>query len=351
MYLHELRSLPRGLLGLGAGPTGTRAASGTSWWKSNSQLEATVADAMALNPNSTAWINLIPLGAPQPPTMPPFTNYRAAIQDAYMLVENLPKANVRAELFGKAWMVDKALQDRIIADLNTTINAAKRSVVSYLHGGSAPVEATFHAILPFVNEIHNATPDPEGSTPAWQTIGKGVATAAVAMVGAVAGGYIAIPLVMVGAAITATAEAKAANAVEKQIDQATEDLMALKAEQEAWEKAAAAIVPDTYVLMIEQTEAGRYGKLEDASAATISLTVPGDRFEVLLNGKSLGIRIRTSTGSMAVPDDVGVQIYAIARDQMTQFVAQAENEVAKSGGVPWWLIGGGAAAAVAAQFL
>jgi hypothetical protein len=54
---------------------------------------------------------------------------------------------------------------------------------------------------------------------------------------------------------------------------------------------------------------------------------------------------------MAVPDDIGVQIYAIARDQMTQFVGQAETEVAKSGGVPWWMIIGGGAAVVGSQLL
>jgi hypothetical protein len=263
------------------------------------------------------------------------------------------QADATADVMGRSWNYNRLAQEEQLAIIDAAFDTIRDAID---HGTEKDAAFAYYAAYDAADKLlYSLMPktmsDVMDSGSTWGTIAKGTLTAAAAMVSIVAGGVIAAPLVAAGLVIKDAAEQKAEAAVDKQIDQAITDMVALKAEQAAWEQAAASVVPDTYVLMIEQTEAGRYGKLEDASAATITLTKPGDRFEVFLNGKSLGIRIRTSTGSMAVPDDVGVKIYAIARDQMTQFVGQAETEVAASRSVPWWAIIGGGAAVVGSQFL
>lgn len=263
------------------------------------------------------------------------------------------QADATADVMGRSWNYNRLAQEEQLAIIDAAFDTIRDAID---HGTEKDAAFAYYAAYDAADKLlYSLMPktmsDVMDSGSTWGEIAKGTLTAAAAMVSIVAGGVIAAPIVAAGLLIKDAAEKKAEAAIDNQIDQAINDTLALKKEAEAWEQAAAAVVPDTYVLMVEQTEVGTYGKLEDVSAATITMTTPGDRFEVLLNGKSLGIRIRTSTGSMAVPDDIGVQIYSIARDQMTQFVGQAETEVAKSGGVPWWLIGGGAAAAVASQFL
>jgi hypothetical protein len=108
----------------------------------------------------------------------------------------------------------------------------------------------------------------------------------------------------------------------------------------------------TYDLQIEGANSGSFAKLEDAVAAALGATTPGDRFEVLYNGKTTGLRIRTTTGSVDVPADIDSQVRLLSRDKMGQFVVDAETKTAATGGgVPWWIIGGGAAAAAVASRL
>jgi hypothetical protein len=103
----------------------------------------------------------------------------------------------------------------------------------------------------------------------------------------------------------------------------------------------------TFDLLVEGQRVGTFTKLEDAAKAALGMTVPGDRFEVIANGKSTGLRIRTSSGSVDVPPGMEEQVRAMPRDKMGEFVAQAEKDVKKdSGGLPWgWILlaAGGAA--------
>jgi F0F1-type ATP synthase epsilon subunit len=330
--------------------------------------ESIVAQEMADNPNSEAWMTVLPASATIGTIIPfwfplegPITNYGDGlgrlIRVSQKSVASFPYYNAQVELYGKPWLADRATQDKIASDLSEAIAVAKKSVVDYLiHGGPQPTKDPFEKIASLNKAIAVATPDPEKDTSTWMQIAKGVLTVAATMVSVVATAGAALPAIAAGTATSAKKEEQAAAAQSSAVNQATEDLMVLKEEQAAVEQQAAqALLPDTFVLMVEQTNLGTFGTLEDAAAATITMTSPGDRFEVLRNGVSLGIRIRTNEGSVEVPVDVGAKIYSIARDQMSQFVGQAQAEVAAvaaSSNVPWWMIlGGGAAAAIASRFL
>jgi hypothetical protein len=108
----------------------------------------------------------------------------------------------------------------------------------------------------------------------------------------------------------------------------------------------------TFDLQIEGANSGSFAKLEDAVAAALAATTPGDRFEVLYNGKTSGLRIRTTTGSVDVPADIDSKVRLLSRDKMAQFVVDAETKTAATGGgIPWWLLPIAGAAAVATRFL
>jgi len=116
--------------------------------------------------------------------------------------------------------------------------------------------------------------------------------------------------------------------------------------------ATADTVAVTYDLQIEGANSGSFAKLEDAVTAALGATTPGDRFEVLYNGKTSGLRIRTTTGSVDVPADIDGQVRLLSRDKMGQFVVDAETKTAATGGgIPWWLLPIAGAAAVATRFL
>jgi hypothetical protein len=108
------------------------------------------------------------------------------------------------------------------------------------------------------------------------------------------------------------------------------------------------VTKGTFIVLVEGKSVGTFSKLEDASNAVMGLSIIGDRFEVLANGKSTGLRIRTSDGSVDVPADIEAKVRSMPRDQVLAFVSSAEKEVAKGEAVPWWLILGGGAAAAAA---
>jgi hypothetical protein len=110
------------------------------------------------------------------------------------------------------------------------------------------------------------------------------------------------------------------------------------------------VVAVTYELQIEGVSAGSFGKLEDAVTAALAATTPGDRFEVLFNGKTTGLHVRTTSGSVDVPASLDSQVRLLSRDKMGQFVADAEAKTAASGGsLAWWLIPIAGAAVVAAK--
>lgn len=99
-------------------------------------------------------------------------------------------------------------------------------------------------------------------------------------------------------------------------------------------------------IMVEGKKLGTAANLDDAVEAALGATISGDRFEILANGQSMGLRVRTSDGAIEVPADIEAQVRAMPRAKMGEFVAQAEAEMAAAagGGFPWWLllVGGGA---------
>lgn len=85
------------------------------------------------------------------------------------------------------------------------------------------------------------------------------------------------------------------------------------------------------------------------------VTKEGDRFEVFLNGKSLGLKIRVAGGVISVPADQEARVRTMSHGEVRSMVARATNVAKGEGerpgegaGVPWWLILGGAAAVAAA---
>lgn len=99
-------------------------------------------------------------------------------------------------------------------------------------------------------------------------------------------------------------------------------------------------------MLIEGAHVGTFPTLEGAAKAALAMTQTGDRFEVIANGKSTGLRIRTSSGSLDVPPDMDAQVRSMSHEKMVEFVAQAEKDTkGAGGGFPWWilLVAGGAA--------
>jgi hypothetical protein len=111
------------------------------------------------------------------------------------------------------------------------------------------------------------------------------------------------------------------------------------------------VVAVTYELQIEGVSVGSFGKLDDAVKAALAATTPGDRFEVLFNGKTTGLHVRTTDGSVDVPADIDSQVRLMSRDKMGQFVAKAETKTTTSSSLAWWLIPIAGAAVVAAKVL
>jgi len=101
-----------------------------------------------------------------------------------------------------------------------------------------------------------------------------------------------------------------------------------------------------FKVVVEGAEVGAWGSVEDAAKGALGLTSPGDRFVVIADGKSTGLRIRTGTGAVAVPANMAAQVNAMTPDQVKDSVAKAEEK--KSGGFPIWLLAVPAAAVVAA---
>lgn len=103
---------------------------------------------------------------------------------------------------------------------------------------------------------------------------------------------------------------------------------------------------ETFDVLVEGAPVGTFPTLEGAARAALAMTTAGDRFEVIANGKSTGLRIRTTDGSLDVPPGMEAEVRSMPREKMAEFVAQAEKDTKGSGGIPWgWILlaAGGAA--------
>ncbi|MGH8654705.1 MAG: hypothetical protein ACREYE_22205 [Gammaproteobacteria bacterium] len=106
-----------------------------------------------------------------------------------------------------------------------------------------------------------------------------------------------------------------------------------------------------YEAMIEGQSVGKFTSLSEVTKAVLDHSNRGDRFEVLFNGKSTGLRIRTTDGSIEAPAELESKIRSLSYEQMLGVVDKAEKEIAakKGGGFPWWVILAGGAAVAAAS--
>ncbi|MGH8898768.1 MAG: hypothetical protein ACRDZ4_17535, partial [Egibacteraceae bacterium] len=99
-------------------------------------------------------------------------------------------------------------------------------------------------------------------------------------------------------------------------------------------------------LIVEGQRVGSFTTLEAASRAALGMTQPGDRFEVIAQGRPTGLRVRTSTGSVDVPPDLVEKVLSLPREKMAEFVRQGEKDVAAKAATPfpWWILAAGGAA-------
>lgn len=101
--------------------------------------------------------------------------------------------------------------------------------------------------------------------------------------------------------------------------------------------------------VVEGKSIGTFPSADDAFNAILNVTTPGDRFEIIAGGKSLGLAVRTGDGAVEVPPEAEAQMRALSKEEAHKVVEKADEEVAakKGGGFPWWilLVGGVAVAA------
>lgn len=106
----------------------------------------------------------------------------------------------------------------------------------------------------------------------------------------------------------------------------------------------------TYDLVVEGKKVASAGTLEELAPKIESMTSPGDRFEVLFNGQSTGLKIRSNAGIISVPAAQEAQVRAMTPAQVKDVVAKSETAagVPKSG-FPLWLLAIPAAAVLATK--
>jgi hypothetical protein len=112
----------------------------------------------------------------------------------------------------------------------------------------------------------------------------------------------------------------------------------------------------TYDVYVEGQKVGSAGTFEEASGILASSSKAGDRVEMTLNGKSLGLKIVTAGGGViSVPPELEAQVRAASRDEVDGIISRATQGAAtttttsSSGGGMWTLLllGGGALALAA----
>jgi len=114
-------------------------------------------------------------------------------------------------------------------------------------------------------------------------------------------------------------------------------------------EAAAPAPPPGFDLVIEGQAAGTFPDSATANRAALAMTKLGDRFEIIAQGQSTGLRLRTSEGALDVPPELEANIRGLSHEKVVEFVTKAEREAAaKKGGFPWWVLLVGGAVALAA---
>jgi hypothetical protein len=107
-----------------------------------------------------------------------------------------------------------------------------------------------------------------------------------------------------------------------------------------------------YQVVVEGQTIATVAALSDATTAAMAATKPGDRFEILLNGQTTGLNLRTSTGSIAVSGAQDAAVRAMTHAQTVALIANAEQQAAGQGaaapaGAPSLLVPGIIAGALA----
>src|ERR1700687_4700991 len=105
----------------------------------------------------------------------------------------------------------------------------------------------------------------------------------------------------------------------------------------------------TYDVVVEGQKVATVGSLNDASTTALQSASTGDRFEIMLNGQTTGLKLRTSKGSIAVPANSDAQVRALTHAQVVALVQNAEQQAAGSAaGTPAAAASGGTSYALPA---
>ncbi len=122
--------------------------------------------------------------------------------------------------------------------------------------------------------------------------------------------------------------------------------------QEQQDAAAQAAPAGKYEIFIEGQSAGTFQTMPAATDAILKQSKRGDRLEIVYNGQTLGLRLRTSGGSIDVPANIEAAVRGMDRAKMEAIVTQAEKDLGAAsgggGGALPWLLAAGAAVALAA---
>jgi hypothetical protein len=100
----------------------------------------------------------------------------------------------------------------------------------------------------------------------------------------------------------------------------------------------------TYDVYVEGQKVGSAATLEEASALMVKSAKAGDRIEMRLNGRSLGLKVVTAGGGViAIPDDQAASVMAMSRADLNALLAKASQSAGgaapSSGGFsPAWLL-------------
>lgn len=87
-----------------------------------------------------------------------------------------------------------------------------------------------------------------------------------------------------------------------------------------------------YTLTVEGQSITNYPvPLSTLSSIVQSGTQPGDRFEIMADGVGTGLRVRTATGFISIPDSMRAQVMAMPHDQVLAMLTQASATVAATG--------------------
>lgn len=90
---------------------------------------------------------------------------------------------------------------------------------------------------------------------------------------------------------------------------------------------------DAYSLVVEGVEIGTAPSVEEIAKLASENVKPGDRFEILLDGKSLGLKIMTAKGPISVPEEAVDEVVEKPPEVIRSAVKKAER-----GRFPWGLL-------------